>query len=97
MPLEQRQKIKHLDPMYIFKANGCKKCNGKGYKGRLGVFEVLKMTNELSNIIANNPSEQDIAKQAKIQGMTTMEQDGIIKVLEGKTSLEEIVRISDEK
>ena len=83
--------------LYVFESKGCKKCNFSGYSGRIGVFEVLSMTDRLAEIILKEPSENKIIEEAKIQGMTTMKQNGIIKVLEGLTSIEEILRVAEEK
>ena len=97
MPQELKTEIRNQGSFYVFKAKGCKKCNSKGYSGRIGIFEVLEMTDALSDIIATEPTEQAIFKEARRQGMATMEEDGMLKVLEGVTSLEEIMRISEEQ
>ncbi len=76
----------------VFIPKGCKECGGSGFSGRIGIFEVLKMTAELQEIILKDPSESNIAKEAKRQGMATMRQDGIIKVLDGVTTIEEVLR-----
>jgi type IV pilus assembly protein PilB len=81
----------------IYEAVGCKKCRGAGYVGRIAVFEVLEMTKELSEIILKEPSETKIFEEAKRQGMVTMKQDGIIKVLDGITTLEEVLQVAEEK
>lgn len=81
----------------IWEPAGCKKCNFEGYSGRIGVFEVLLMTDELSEIILKEPSEMKIWEEAKHQGMITMKQDGILKVLAGITSIEEVLRVAEEK
>jgi type IV pilus assembly protein PilB len=81
----------------IWEPVGCKKCNFKGYSGRLGVFEVLSMTDELSEIILKEPGEVKIWEEARRQGMLTMKQDGILKTLAGLTSLEEVIRVAEEK
>ena len=75
---------------YVYQAKGCEACNFKGYSGRTGVFEVFSMTRELADLIMKNPLESLILKQAQKQGMLTMEQEGILKVLNGETSIEEI-------
>ena len=80
----------------IFQAKGCKECGGSGFSGRIGIFEVLKMTQELQEIILKDPSEQNIMKEAKRQGMATMRQDGILKVLDGVTTIEEVLRETEE-
>ncbi len=82
------------DDFWTWKPVGCARCGGTGYSGRIGVFEVLKMTKQLEKIILSDLSEEKIQEEAKRQGMVTMKQDGIIKVLKGKTSLEEIIRIT---
>lgn len=81
----------------IHEPKGCKKCRFEGYTDRIGLFEVLVMTNELSELILKEPSEVRIAEEAKKQGMTTMKQDGILKVLDGVTSIEEVLRVAEEK
>jgi len=81
----------------IFEPKGCKKCRFEGYSGRIAVFEVLEMTDELAEIILREPSEAKIFEEAKRQGMITMKQDGIIKVLDGITSIEEVLRVAEEK
>ncbi|MBI2063615.1 MAG: Flp pilus assembly complex ATPase component TadA [Candidatus Yanofskybacteria bacterium] len=75
---------------------GCKECNGRSYKGRVGIFETLAMTDELEKIILTNISEEELRVEAKRQGMITMFQDGIIKVLNGATSLEELLTVAQE-
>lgn len=84
-------KIKNAPPsFYIYQAKGCEACNFKGYLGRTGLFEVFTMTNELADLILKNPLESLIFKLAQKQGMLSIEQEGILKVLNGETSIEEI-------
>ncbi len=97
LPYKLKDKINIKDSFYIFEPKGCKKCNQKGYKGRVGIFETLEMTENLGNIIMKNPIDTEIIQEGRNQGMLTMEEDGIIKVLEGVTSLEEIMRVAEEK
>ena len=82
--------------MFVFAPKGCKACGGSGFSGRIGIFEVLKMTQELQEIILKDPSESNIAKEAKRQGMATMRQDGVLKVLDGVTTIEEVLRETEE-
>lgn len=72
---------------------GCEKCNGIGYKGRIGVYEAVKTDVNIETAIERNPSEREIWQAAKGQGLLTMKQDGVIKVLKGVTSLEELKRV----
>ncbi len=97
LPPLVKKEIKISNPLSIFEANGCELCNFKGYKGRAGLFEVLCMTDELAEIILQNPLESLILKTAQKQGMLTMAQEGIIKVLAGETTIDEIVRVTQEK
>lgn len=90
-------KIKIEDPLLIYAPKGCELCNFTGYKGRVGLFEVLSMTDELAELIQKNPLESLIFKVAQKQGMLTMEQEGIVKVLNGQTTIEEVVRATEER
>jgi type IV pilus assembly protein PilB len=90
-------KLESKKDVFIFEPKGCKKCGNEGYSGRIGVFEVLKITKTISEIITSDPSEAKIFEEAKKQGMITMEQDGVLKVLEGITSMEEVLRVAEEK
>ncbi len=95
LPAEIKSDIDFKNGFSIFQPQGCKKCNNKGYSGRVAVFEVLKITDALAEIINRSPTEQEIVKQAKAQGMITLEEDGILKVLDGVTSLEEVMKVSE--
>ncbi|MEK9160908.1 MAG: hypothetical protein AAB440_02655, partial [Patescibacteria group bacterium] len=66
-----------------------------GYKGRMGIHEAIFMDEELGEFLRTNPSEGDIAKHVLRQGFPTLAQDGILKVLEGKTTIEELRRVVD--
>lgn len=92
-----KENIETPKPLYIYETVGCKKCNGSGYLGRTGVFEILEMTDQLSEIILKEPSETKIEEEAKRQGMMPMKQDGIFKILEGLTTIEEVLRVAEEK
>lgn len=75
---------------------GCDKCEKTGYHGRLGIFEVLPMTTEIQELILAKAPAAQILEVAMKLGMISMRQDGIIKVLRGETTLEEVVRVSKE-
>lgn len=81
----------------LYEAVGCKKCNWRGYKGRIGLYEVLEMTDELSKLaIAPDMSEELLVAEARRQGIVTIRQDGLIKALKGITSVEEVLRVGEE-
>ncbi|MEX0690100.1 MAG: GspE/PulE family protein [Candidatus Paceibacterota bacterium] len=80
----------------IFEATGCKKCNDLGYKGRTSIFEVFQVTEKIQELIYKNPTEIDLKRATKEQGMTSMQEDGVLKILKGITSFEEIERLTGE-
>ncbi len=79
-----------------WKAVGCDKCGKIGYKGRMGIFEVLPLFNELQELIFSKQAAHKIYEAALKMGVITMKQDGILKVLRGETTLEEIARVTTE-
>ncbi len=92
-----KKEIKIPSPFKIYRGKGCSKCGGEGVIGRIGLFEILSMTDELSDIVMSNPSEMTIRKEANRQGMISLKQDGLIKVLQGETTIEEVLRATEEK
>lgn len=82
--------------VYVYKGAGCDRCGGSGYSGRIGIFEVLDVTDKISRMVMESVTAQDIENEAKENGMITMVQDGYLKVLEGITSIEEVLRVSKE-
>ena len=97
MPESSRKEIKIGKEIEIYKPKGCKRCNNLGYSGRIGIFEILEMTRSLEEIIiSEEASESKIAEEAERQGMITMRQDGVLKVLSGLTSFEEILRVAED-
>jgi type II secretory ATPase GspE/PulE/Tfp pilus assembly ATPase PilB-like protein len=81
---------------HLWKAKGCPKCRGVGYKGRIGIFEILSMEDEVKDKIINRASDGELLRVALETGMITMIQDGILKSIEGVTSLEELQRVTGE-
>ena len=97
LPMAAKKNLKIPKPLTIFTQRGCQKCGQAGFSGRIAVFEILSMTDQLSDIILQEPSETRIVKEAERQGMITMQQDGILKVLAGITTIEEVLRVAEEK
>jgi type II secretory ATPase GspE/PulE/Tfp pilus assembly ATPase PilB-like protein len=81
---------------FIYEAQGCPKCNNIGYKGRTTVSEVMEMTKEMEELITHQPTTSAVEDLAIKQGMITMPQDGILKVAEGITTMEEVERVTAE-
>jgi len=97
MPAKYQKEISSSNGYAIFKPNlksGCKECGGKAFKGRIAIFEMMEMTTKLEEIILGNLSEAAMREEAKQQGMITMFQDGILKVLKGVASLEELLEVA---
>ncbi|MCL4554391.1 MAG: Flp pilus assembly complex ATPase component TadA [Actinobacteria bacterium] len=80
-------------PETLFKAKGCKKCGKTGYRGRMGVHEVLLLSEEISRLTVEEATAEKIKAVAVAEGMLTLRQDGLEKVRAGVTSVEEIVRV----
>jgi len=87
----KKEIAKESSDIKIWRAPGCKACGNKGTKDRIAIYEALAMTPELERIIIENPTEIKIKAEAERQGMITMKQDGIIKVLKGLISFEELM------
>lgn len=85
------------DPFNIFEARGCQKCSNTGYKGRVGLYEVMPISEEIREMILNRCSANEIKIQAINEGMLTLRSDGILKLKEGVTSLEEVLRETTNK
>jgi type II secretory ATPase GspE/PulE/Tfp pilus assembly ATPase PilB-like protein len=79
----------------LFSAVGCDKCNMTGYSGRIGIFEAIKTDENIEKIMPENPSEREIKKVASSQGILSMRQDGVVKMLNGITSFEEVASVVD--
>ncbi|MBI2462922.1 MAG: type II/IV secretion system protein [Candidatus Spechtbacteria bacterium] len=83
------------DSLYI--PVGCEECTATGYRGRIGVFEILPMTPELEQLIQKHPTIAQIKDLAYSIGVTTMEQDGVLNVIAGNTTIEEVKRVMGEE
>lgn len=75
----------------LYRPVGCDSCRGKGFKGRVGVYEVMPITEEMQRVIMNNGTEVDIMNMAYKEGMVDLRRAGLLKVIQGLTSLEEVI------
>lgn len=80
----------------LYDPKGCQRCNDTGYQGRLGIYEVLVVTETISHLVMQREIADTIEAEAVKNGMLTMVQDGIVKVLDGLTTLEEVLRVANE-
>lgn len=78
----------------FFQGQGCKICHGTGYLGRVGIFEVLEITKEIKRLITEKSDSDIIARAAVEEGMTTMLDDGLQKVIQGATTIQEVLRVT---
>jgi type IV pilus assembly protein PilB len=78
----------------VFQGKGCKICHYTGYLGRIGIFEVLEMTEEIKQLIADKSDSDVITRKAREKGMTTMQEDGMDKLARGMTTFEEVLRVT---
>lgn len=79
----------------LWTASGCDACNNTGFKGRIGIYEAILSNAKIESIVINNPSEREIRKVADDQGILTLRQDGVLKILNGITSIDEVNRVID--
>ena len=80
----------------MYRPVGCDVCKGKGYKGRAGLYEVMPITEKMKAVIMNNGTEVDIANIAYEEGLVDLRRSGILKVMQGITSLEEVMATTNE-
>lgn len=80
----------------FYKGQGDEECGNTGYYGRIGLFEVLPVSDKISRLILARAAASDIGQQAREEGMISLKQDGYLKVLEGVTSVEEVLRVAQE-
>jgi len=96
IPGNSEEEIVNIEEIKFYKGEGCEKCQNLGYKGRVGIYEVMTMNNELKQAIidAKDISEYSIQKTARKQGMLTMREDGVLKAMDGITTIDEIFRVT---
>ena len=82
-------------PPVIYRAVGCDHCENQGYKGRLTIMEILKMDYELDELLARRATVREILELANAKGFITLAEDGVRRVLDGSTTLDEVARVVD--
>ncbi len=82
-------------PILLYKGQGCSECSNTGYHGRIAIFEVLKITPAINRMIVQQSTAKDIETQGKKEGLIVMKQDGYLKVIEGITTIEEVLRVAE--
>ncbi|MCX5643165.1 MAG: type II secretion system ATPase GspE [Phycisphaerae bacterium] len=92
MPL--RRRFGEQLPAVLYKSVGCQRCQGTGYHGRIGIFEMMMVTNEIRSLILENTSAQELRKVAARQGMRSLRDDGFRQLHNGRTTVQEILRVT---
>ena len=82
------------DGMALYRKRGCPRCNQSGYRGRIGIFQLMTMNEELETLAAQKAPREDIERAAMASGMRTLWDDGLAKVAAGLTSVEELARVT---
>ncbi len=85
-----------IGSLLFYRGKGCKQCNNSGYKGRIGIYETLEITKEISELILKKADNKQLIDQAKKQGLMPIVNDGFIKAKNGVTTLEEVLRVAKE-
>jgi type IV pilus assembly protein PilB len=85
--------IERHGELTLFNAVGCPRCNNTGYKGRMGIYEVMPVTEAVERLIVERKSADELGRVARAEGMVSLRQDGLERVLQGHTSIEEISRV----
>jgi type II secretory ATPase GspE/PulE/Tfp pilus assembly ATPase PilB-like protein len=80
----------------LYRGRGCEKCTFTGYYGRNGIFELLIITDEIQKLILKSADSNQITQAARAQGMRSLLQDGVLQVLAGATTLNEVLRVTQE-
>ncbi len=94
--LQATTKATSTKEVKLYKGAGCAECSNTGYKGRVGIYEVLVITEKIGKLILEHSPASAIENLAKADGMITMKQDGYLKAMEGLTTLEEVLRVAQE-
>ncbi len=85
-----------IESLLFYRGKGCKQCNHEGYKGRIGIYEILEVTHDIADLILNKGTTEDLRRAAQKQGMLNMAEDGFIKAKYGITTIEEVLRVTKE-
>ncbi len=94
--MEALKGLKNMEEAVFYKGQGCDRCGGEGYKGRVGIYEVLEVSEKIQKAIVSGSTSKEIEAVAKEEGMNLMITDGIIKALWGVTTVEEVLRVTKE-
>jgi type II secretory ATPase GspE/PulE/Tfp pilus assembly ATPase PilB-like protein len=83
------------DPAKLWHGRGCDKCRGTGYRSRVGIYEFLLVDNDMRRIISTSPTLNELRDAARAAGMRSLREDGLMKVSQGLTTVEEVLRVTE--
>jgi type II secretory ATPase GspE/PulE/Tfp pilus assembly ATPase PilB-like protein len=86
-----------ISSVTLYRGKGCSKCDFTGYRGRMGIFELLVMTDTIKELVLEKGGANLIKEKARVEGMTVLRDDGLAKVLKGITSVEEVLRVTQDE
>jgi type II secretory ATPase GspE/PulE/Tfp pilus assembly ATPase PilB-like protein len=89
-----KQRFADAVPEKLYRGQGCRRCQGTGYRGRMGIFEMMVVTDEIRTLILKNASPLDLRQASAQQGMTSLRDDGFRHLQHGRTTVEEILRVT---
>jgi type II secretory ATPase GspE/PulE/Tfp pilus assembly ATPase PilB-like protein len=92
--LPERVDKKDYEKIFIYKPKGCVNCGNSGYKGRIAIYELMQISKEIELLMNKEAGEIEIQEFALKEGMATMQQDGILKVMSGVTTLDEVEKVT---
>jgi type II secretory ATPase GspE/PulE/Tfp pilus assembly ATPase PilB-like protein len=81
-------------PATLYRGQGCRHCQGTGYRGRIGIFEMMVVTDDIRALILENASPRDLRRTSAQQGMTSLRDDGFRHLREGRTTIDEVFRVT---
>ena len=95
---EKESKLEEIkaeaEKITFYEAKGCEECNNSGFKGRLAIFEIMQMTNEVAKLTIERADTNRLRQQAQKDGMTLLLEDGIRKIAQGLTTIEEVLSVA---
>ena len=94
--IPEKAEVKLPEKLEFKHSPGCKECHNLGYKGRIGIYEVLTVNDQMKELVLKQASLVEVKKQAISDGMVSMAQDGLLKALDGITDVEEVFRVAGE-
>jgi type II secretory ATPase GspE/PulE/Tfp pilus assembly ATPase PilB-like protein len=89
----EKTEIQYGTDLFLYRRKGCETCSGTGYKGRLGIHELMDGTPEIKRMIKKQALTEELVRQAVKEGMTSLKQDGILKIFQGLTDIQEVRRV----